>query len=139
MPAWVKASFTEYQKRLTGKILLNLIEIPAKQNTGVLDEKLWQPVIAKLPPDSFKIALTPEGKSLTTEGLSSKIAQWAEHTEIVFFIGGASGLPPICLTHADYQLSLSKLTFPHMLVRVILAEQIYRAWTLLNNHPYHKK
>ncbi len=85
------------------------------------------------------VALSVEGKRLTTEALAARLEQWRMGgTDVAFLVGGADGLDAACLTRADEQLSLSALTFPHGLVRIILSEQLYRAWTLIAGHPYHR-
>ena len=85
------------------------------------------------------ITLVESGRSLTTQGLAKTLDHWMQHgRDVALLIGGADGLDKACLTRADESWSLSSLTFPHALVRVIVAEQLYRAWTILSNHPYHR-
>jgi len=96
-------------------------------------------LLAKVTPRDHVVALNVTGRSLSTEALAARMEAWRMiGADVVFLVGGADGLDSTCLTRADEQLSLSALTFPHGLVRVMLAEQIYRAWTLLAGHPYHR-
>jgi 23S rRNA (pseudouridine1915-N3)-methyltransferase len=89
--------------------------------------------------DDWVVALDEGGSTCDTQALADKLADWRmEGRDIAMLVGGADGLPAVCLERADETLSLSKLTFPHELVRVIVAEQIYRAWTILAGHPYHR-
>jgi 23S rRNA (pseudouridine1915-N3)-methyltransferase len=145
MPAWVKESFTDYNKRLPDELHLNLIETtpatrskhnPASKNIAEEDKKIR----AAIPKRSMIIALDEKGKQFDSPSLSKKLASWfRQGRDITFVIGGADGLADDFKKSADMLWSLSSLTLPHALVRVIVVEQIYRAWTILNNHPYHRK
>jgi len=85
------------------------------------------------------VALDVDGEGCSTQQLAQKLDHWRmQGRDVAFLIGGADGLDQSCLTRADEVISLSKLTFPHELVRIILAEQLYRAWTILSGHPYHR-
>jgi len=85
------------------------------------------------------VALDVEGRVIATAGLADRLEGWQmQGRDVAFLIGGPDGLDPVCLERADERLSLSALTFPHGLVRVMLAEQLYRAWTLRSGHPYHR-
>ena len=147
-PLWCDASFKDYQNRFSGDFELNLIEItPAKRvkkthNQAEIDKfKLTETenILKKLNPKSYVIALDVLGKQISTEKLAEKIDNLKiSYQEISFIIGGADGICQNLLNKVDEKISLSKLTFPHMLVRTILAEQIYRAWSILRNHPYHR-
>ena len=131
MPSWVKTAYEEYSKRLPKESNFNLIEIsPKKPDSEILK---------KIPPKSYIIALDEDGENWNTVELSRHIKQWQlSGKDIVLLIGGADGLPKDILDKADKQWSLSRLTFPHMLVRVIVAEQLYRAYSILSGHPYHR-
>jgi len=145
MPVWVKESFTDYNKRLPDELHLNLIEItpatrskhnPASKNIAEEDKKIR----AAIPKQSMIIALDEKGKQFDSPSLSKKLASWSRQgRDITFVIGGADGLADDFKKSADMLWSLSSLTLPHALVRVIVAEQIYRAWSILNNHPYHRE
>lgn len=120
--------------------------IPLPKNAGTLSEaelkkKEGETVLQWLKQDDYLVALDERGKSLTSEGLAGFIQQRATAStkNMVFVIGGAFGLDEAVLKRADYKWSLSPLTFPHQLVRLILAEQIYRACTILRNEKYHHK
>ena len=96
-------------------------------------------MLAAIPAGSIVIALDVLGKSWSTEQLASQLDQWlASGQDVALLVGGPEGLSPACLQRADLKWSLSALTFPHPLVRIILAEQLFRAWSILSNHPYHR-
>lgn len=96
-------------------------------------------ILAAIKPKSLVIALDDQGKQWSTPELACNLQRWRESgQDVSLLIGGADGLAEECLQKAQNIWSLSKLTFPHQLVRVIVAEQIYRAWTIINNHPYHR-
>jgi 23S rRNA (pseudouridine1915-N3)-methyltransferase len=131
MPLWVKTAYEEYTKRLPKECQLNLVEISSRKSA--------QEMLKKIPPKSYIIALTERGESWDTIMLSHHIKHWQmSGKDIVLLIGGADGLAENILEKADKQWSLSRLTFPHMLVRIIVAEQLYRAYSLLSGHPYHR-
>lgn len=144
MPAWVDAGFAEYARRFPPHCRLDLTEIPAKKRTkGVDTERILADectrALAAIPERARIIALERRGKTRSTADLAQLLARWLEsETEVAFLIGGPEGLAPPCLSRAHEQWSLSALTLPHPLVRVILAEQLYRAWSLLHNLPYHR-
>jgi len=136
MPAWIAEGFTDYQKRLSKPWSLELIELPGK--TKVQEGRL---ILEKLPAQAFCVALDVKGQTLSTEALAQKLELWQldmESKEICFVIGGADGLDETVLKRANFIWSLSALTFPHQLVKVILAEQLYRGVSVLNKHPYHR-
>lgn len=140
---WINAGFNEYARRLPKDSPLELIEVAAVQRRGQPVERLrveeGERLLAKVSPRDHVVALNVTGRALTTEALAEKMEDWRmSGGDVVFLIGGADGLDTACLTRANEQLSLSAFTFPHGLVRVMLAEQIYRAWTLLVGHPYHR-
>ncbi|MBK5969893.1 MULTISPECIES: 23S rRNA (pseudouridine(1915)-N(3))-methyltransferase RlmH [Thiorhodovibrio] len=144
MPAWVEQGFGEYAKRLPQDCHLRLVEIdPVPRTKGgdaaraiaVEGERLLQAV----PKGARVIALDVEGRPWSTEALAAELERWlASGQDLALLVGGADGLSSDCLVRADARWSLSPLTFPHPLVRVILAEQLYRAWTLTQGHPYHR-
>ncbi|GAB4391719.1 MAG: 23S rRNA (pseudouridine(1915)-N(3))-methyltransferase RlmH [Gammaproteobacteria bacterium] len=144
MSAWVTAGYQEYAKRLTADYQLELIEIPTKKrlkHTHIEQLKQYEAdlIKAKLSAHTLNIALDVTGKSLNTAQLAQQFAKWQQQAQdISLIIGGPEGLAPSLLAEADLRWSLSALTFPHPLVRIILAEQIYRAWSINHNHPYHR-
>ena len=96
-------------------------------------------ICAELTARDWVIALDVEGRVQSTAALANRLAHWLEQgRDVAFLIGGPDGLDPVCMARADERLSLSALTFPHGLVRVMLAEQVYRAWTIRSGHPYHR-
>lgn len=147
MPAWVQEGYNEYAKRLPRELTLEMVEVPlgnrGQKNSAALVEKARQKegeaMLAALGPRDHVVALDVKGKSWSTEQLSRELAGWQMSGDNVsLLIGGPDGLSAECLQRASQRWSLSALTMPHPLVRVLLAEQLYRAWTLLAGHPYHK-
>lgn len=144
MPDWVETGFYEYAKRFPPHCKLTLCEIPAEKRTKNPDiKRLMQlegeRMLTLIKPSHLVIALEVKGKMWDTHQLSNHLAQWQmDGKDIDFLIGGADGLSPACLERANLKWSLSPLTLPHMLVRIILSEQLYRAISLLQGHPYHK-
>lgn len=132
-PTWIRDGYDEYAKRLSSVCTLELIEIPADKRNP--NEKM----VSLIKPQQLVIALDINGAYWSTEKLANKISQW-QHSgqDVNFLIGGAEGLPADVLKLAHEKWSLSPLTFPHLLVRVMLAEQLYRAYSILQGHPYHK-
>ena len=144
MPDWVTQGFLEYSKRLPRECQLQLVEItPAKRGKTSQPEQ-WmkdeaQRILAAIPDSHFVIALEVTGKRWTTEQLADNMQQWLyDGRDVSLLVGGPDGLDPSCLQRADKTWSLSDLTLPHPLVRIVLAEQLYRGWTILQNHPYHR-
>lgn len=143
-PAWVQAGYTEYAKRLSATHSLELIEIPLKKRSKNCDlPRLQQQegaaMLQKIGKDDWVIALERQGLPWSTTELAANLQHWQQQAKVLsLLVGGPEGLAPHCLARADSQWSLSPLTFPHPLVRVILAEQLYRAFSLLAGHPYHK-
>jgi len=144
MPAWVQQGYAEYEKRLPKELKPHLLELQLanrSKTTNVAKTKAQEgaDIIAALPKGGQVVALDVCGKSISTESLASKLEQWQMNTKhLSFLIGGPDGLSAECLSRADEKWSLSALTMPHPLVRIVLIEQLYRAWTILQNHPYHK-
>ncbi|MAZ80503.1 MAG: 23S rRNA (pseudouridine(1915)-N(3))-methyltransferase RlmH [Rickettsiales bacterium] len=136
----LKDDFYEYVKRIGYKI--SLIEIDIKKsnikNRDIVKKNEADIIIKNINNNSFKIALDEKGLQFDSIKFSQIINENLSSKEITFIIGGAFGLDKKILSIADITISLSKLTFPHMLVRLILIEQIYRSFTIINNHPYHK-
>ena len=144
MPAWVEAGYQEYAKRLPASCQLVLHEIPAEKRSKQADLARIQhlegeKLLAAIPKNALVVVLAIKGKVWSTEQLSTALDGWLHGgQDVALMIGGPEGLSPACYQRADVKWSLSPLTFPHPLVRVILAEQLYRAHSLLQNHPYHK-
>lgn len=147
MPSWVQAGIDEYLKRLQPMISTQIVEIaPAKRSKNPTPAEISKYkqdegaaiLNAKQPKERLWV-LEVKGKMLTTEALAEKIEQvMGDGTDIALVIGGADGVSADVLAAADFKWSLSDLTLPHPLVRVILAEQLYRAMSVINHHPYHR-
>lgn len=138
----------EYAKRLSRYCKLEIIEVVDEKNIDncpealeqQVKEKEGQRILAKIKDGSYVIALAIDGKMLDSVELSEKISSHmvSGESHLTFIIGGSLGLSKEVLNHADYKLSFSKMTFPHQLMRVVLLEQIYRGFRIMNGEPYHK-
>jgi 23S rRNA (pseudouridine1915-N3)-methyltransferase len=144
--SYVKEGITEFTKRITKYFPVEWTIIPVPKNAGTLSEmdlkkKEGETILQCLKPDDYLIALDEHGKQLSSEALSEFLQERASAStrNVVFLIGGAFGLDAVILKRAQLKWSLSQLTFPHQLVRLILAEQVYRACTILKNEKYHHK
>lgn len=143
-PSWIQEGYNEYSKRLPPSCALELIEVPAEKRTANADlkritEREGNKLLSLIKDTHHVIALDVKGKSWTTEQLAEQLAEWhLGGRNIDLLVGGPDGLAPACLQKAETKWSLSPLTFPHILVRLIVAEQIYRAWTIMQQHPYHR-
>jgi 23S rRNA (pseudouridine1915-N3)-methyltransferase len=144
MPAWVEQGCTDYQRRLPRELEIDWQEIAPGERRGnslasVAKAQEAEKIMAKLHAHDWVIALDERGQSIDTQGLADALSHWQmEGLTPALLIGGADGLDASCLQRANQQWSLSALTFPHPLVRVLLAEQIYRAAMINANHPYHR-
>lgn len=145
MPAWIAEGFLEYAKRMPREMPLLLKELkPAQRSTSAGDLPRWlateaERINAALPEGALRVVLDERGRSFPTRGLAGHLEQWrGDGRDVAFVIGGADGLDDGIRKGADLLWSLSPLTLPHGLVRVILAEQLYRAASLLTGHPYHR-
>jgi 23S rRNA (pseudouridine1915-N3)-methyltransferase len=136
MPAWIEDGFHEYARRMPPEIRVELVEL--KPGKTKADE--GKRMLAALPQGATLLALDERGKAVSTPGLSVMLSGWMrDGSHPAFAIGGADGLSDDVRQRADKLLSLSALTLPHQLVRVVLAEQLYRAWSILARHPYHRE
>lgn len=144
MPDWVTQGSNDYAKRFNDGIQLKVVEIPLisrgkSSDLSRIMEKESALMKAAIPSGARVIALEIEGKSFSSEELALKITQLQQtSSHLCFLIGGPEGLSPDVLQLAQDKWSLSKLTLPHPLVRILLLETLYRAWSIINNHPYHK-
>ena len=144
MPAWVEQGYQEYAQRMPAEAQLVLREIsPGKRGKNADISRIRQDeglrIQAAIPKNNHVVALDIKAKAWSTEQLAQRLGQWMQSgQDVALLVGGADGLSQQCLDQADEYWSLSPLTFPHPLVRVILAEQLYRAWSVLRNHPYHR-
>jgi 23S rRNA (pseudouridine1915-N3)-methyltransferase len=145
MPAWVNAGFNAYAQRMPRVSRIELIEIKPAVRSGAGPVEQWltaeaERIRAALPKRCFKVVLDARGKPATTVDIARRIERWRqEGRDVAFVIGGADGTASALQQEADLLLSLSALTLPHGLCRVLLAEQLYRAVSLLAGHPYHRE
>lgn len=145
MPTWVLAGFAEYEKRCARYLGLALVEVPmAKRSKTTSMEQCIQKesdeLLSRLAADDFVVALEVTGKMQSTESLAERIAQFrAEGKNLSLLVGGPDGLGAACRARADECWSLSSLTLPHPLVRIIVIEQFYRVASILQGHPYHRQ
>jgi 23S rRNA (pseudouridine1915-N3)-methyltransferase len=143
-PAWVEAGYDEYAKRLTTPLRLVLREIKAGRRTKGADiarvvNGEGERLLAAVPKGSYVVALDRMGRELSTEDLAAELrARMARGGDVALLIGGPEGLSDDCQARADARWSLSRLTLAHPLVRVVVDEQIYRAWSIINELPYHR-
>ena len=144
MPAWVTTGYNEYARRMPRECSLKLIVIPLSKRRKTQSalknrQEEGRAMLAAVPGQATLIALDVRGKAWSTESLSTRLQQWLQGgRDIALLVGGPDGLADECLARADLRWSLSPLTLPHALVRVLLAEQLYRAWTVIQGHPYHR-
>ncbi|TQV85446.1 23S rRNA (pseudouridine(1915)-N(3))-methyltransferase RlmH [Aliikangiella coralliicola] len=145
MPDWVIKAYTNYAQRLPRDCSLELIEIAAAKRTRNSVATQWmekegEQILKVVDKSDWVVALDVKGKNWSTQQLSQRITDWQHKGgNVSLLVGGPDGLSPKCLSLAKERWSLSGLTLPHPLVRVVLAEAIYRAWTVTVNHPYHRE
>ena len=144
MPRWAEEATAEYLKRLPREARMTLVTVKAEKRAGQSSDSLKATeasrLMDKVAPGTRLVALDEHGKQVTTRELADLLAHWLESgKDTTLVIGGADGLAPSLLERAESTLALSRLTLPHAMARVLLAEQIYRAVSLLHNHPYHRE
>jgi len=143
-PGWVDEGAEDYAKRLRGRCTLEIKTVPLARRTpttplerAIHDE--GERMLALVPQGAHVVALLEAGKPWSTKDLSTKLEGWMQRgARVSFLVGGPDGLSPGCVARATERWALSNLTLPHGLVRVVVAEALYRAWCLLENHPYHR-
>ena len=136
MPSWIQEGFNEYTRRMPPEIRVELVELKPGKDRNEEGRRM----LDALPDGATLIALDERGRAVTTQGLSVMLSEWmrdASHPALA--IGGADGHSDAVKERAAKLISLSALTLPHQLVRVVVAEQLYRAWTILARHPYHRE
>ena len=143
MPEWVDAAFAEYAKRMPREARIELVEIKPEKRSGKATQQILdaerERILAALPQNCQLLALDERGVALTTRQLAQAMAEWmGGGQDVAFVIGGADGLHEEIKRSARRLLALSAMTLPHGLARVVLAEQLYRALTVLQNYPYHR-
>ena len=143
-PGWVAEGFAEYRKRLSHGLPLELVEVPpgirgkGRDAVRAMHEE-GERVMAAIPKAAWVVTLDGRGKAWSSEQLAKRLEHWrGQGRDLAFLVGGPEGHAPTVLERADESWSLGPLTLPHMLVRLVLAEQLYRAVSLLANHPYHR-
>ncbi len=145
MPGWIETGYAEFAKRLPRDCPMDLLEVKAEpRSTGKTPAAMMAAeadrLRAALPARRHLVILDEHGDDVTTRQLSERMRKWMqEGDDVAFVIGGPDGLDPSFKGEAREKLRLSSLTLPHAMVRVLLAEALYRAWSLLNNHPYHRE
>ncbi len=145
MPDWITTGYNEYAKRMPREARLELLEIkPEPRTTGKTTQQIMeaeaQRILNALPQTCRRIALDERGTAPTTRQLATQMEEWmSEGRDVAFIIGGADGLHDSVKQTAHQLMSLSACTLPHAFVRVLLAEQLYRAYSLMHNHPYHRE
>lgn len=145
MPSWISEGFNEYAKRMPRETRIELVEIkPEPRNSGKSAPQIMeleaQRILTALPPSALCIALDERGATPTTKQLAQQMQGWMQQgRDVAFIIGGADGLHETVKHQAQHLLALSAFTLPHGMVRVLLAEQLYRAYSLMHNHPYHRE
>ena len=145
MPAWIQEGFREYARRMPPEIRVERVELkPEERGAGRSIERAktleGERLLAALPDGAELVALDERGRGVSTQALADMLAAWMrDGAAPAFAIGGADGLSDAVKKRAAKVVSLSAMTLPHALVRVVLAEQLYRAWTILARHPYHRE
>lgn len=143
-PSWVTEGYADYARRLRGRCTLELKEIPLARRTAGTSparavEQEGEKLLAAVPAGAHVVELSERGALWSTARLASRLDDWAAvGAPVCLLVGGPDGLSPACSARADERWSLSPLTLPHGLVRVVVAEALYRAWSVLEGHPYHR-
>lgn len=144
MPPWVIQGYQEYAKRLPPECALHLVEVGLgnrgkNANVERAMREEGEQMLAAIPKGCQVIALDVQGRQWNTVEVARQMENWMRGgSDVALLVGGPDGLAPACLAHAQAMWSLSSLTLPHPLVRIVLAEQLYRAWSILKGHPYHR-
>ena len=144
MPAWVDAGCADYSKRLPREMNLTQVTIPlassaSRQSAAQRRELEAQQILAKLRP-GHSIALDDKGADWTSQDWAAQLERWMqEHNQVNLIIGGPDGLGRSCLEACQQRVSLGRMTLPHALVKLVVLEQLYRAWSITRGHPYHRE
>jgi 23S rRNA (pseudouridine1915-N3)-methyltransferase len=143
MPAWVEDGCADYLKRMPRELTPTLVTVPlarSLQSAAQRRERESELILARLQPGSFNIALDDRGASWNSEEWSKQLTRWLQdHPRVNLIVGGPDGLSQRCIEACQQRVSLGRMTMPHALVRVVLLEQLYRAWTIYKGHPYHRE
>ena len=144
MPDWVVQGYEEYARRMPSECSVKLVEIPAgKRSKGAdlarITQKEGELTLAAVPKGARMVAMDVKGRAWSTQGLAKELDGWRhDGRDVALLVGGPEGLAPECLKQAEQKWSLSNMTLPHPVVRIVIAEQLYRALSILSNHPYHR-
>jgi 23S rRNA (pseudouridine1915-N3)-methyltransferase len=144
LPAWVDQAWKEYSRRFPPSLSLDLKQIRMPRRARNVDvvaarNKEGDDLLAAVPSGALIVTLDEKGKQWSTRELAGRFEVWLqEGRDVAFLIGGPDGLSQTCKARADFCWALGRATFPHALIRVMVAEQLYRAWTVTQNHPYHR-
>ena len=144
MPDWVNSAWDDYAKRMPAEWAITLKEIkPEPRTSGKTPKQMMlaeaQRIEAAIPEHTLRIALDELGRDMTTQSFATKLENWHQASQnIAIIIGGPDGLDSQFKESCDGLIRLSSMTMPHPMVRIVLVEQLYRAWSILNNHPYHR-
>lgn len=145
VPSWVEAGYRDYARRLPRECRLHLVELPLARRSRPRDvaravAREGELMQAAIPAGAWTVAVDERGAAWRTREVAGRLSRWMHEgrDDVALLVGGPDGLARGCLQRAQERWSLSPLTLPHGLVRIIIAEQIYRAWSLLRHHPYHR-
>ena len=145
LPAWADAACEDYQRRMPREIALETVTVPlaprrARQSPAAARERESRLIVERLGQGAMNLALDERGKSWSSDDWAQNLRRWMlEHPRVNIVIGGPDGLTQECLEACNQRVSLGRMTMPHALVRVVLLEQLYRAWTIIQGHPYHRE
>jgi 23S rRNA (pseudouridine1915-N3)-methyltransferase len=145
MPAWVDLACDDYLRRMPRELTLKLVTVPlasrkAKQSADRQNQRESGLILGKLTPGSLNIALDERGQQWSSRDWSQQLQRWMfEFPQVNLIIGGPDGLDQQCLDRCQHLVSMGRMTMPHALVKVVLLEQLYRAWSILQGHPYHRE
>ena len=145
MPKWVQEGYAEYAKRMPKACSIKLIELPMAQRgkTNSVDKMKAEEakrILEAIPKGARMIILDEHGKQVTTKGLAEKLEEWlGGGQDVALIVGGPDGLQKELIDQAQWKWGLSNLTLPHPMVRILVVEQLYRAWSVIQNHPYHRE
>jgi len=145
MPKWVQEGYAEYAKRMPKACSIKLVELPMAQRgkTNSVDKMKAEEakrILDAIPKGARMIILDEHGKQVTTKGLAEKLEEWlGGGQDVALIVGGPDGLQKDLIDQAQWKWGLSNLTLPHPMVRILVVEQLYRAWSVINNHPYHRE
>ena len=145
LPAWVDAACDDYLRRLPRELTPELVTIPlasrrANQSAQRQQERESKLMLGRLAPGSLNLALDENGQTWSSRDWAAQLDRWMlEYPRVNLMIGGPDGLSPQCLEVCQQRISLGRMTLPHALVKIVVLEQLYRAWTILQGHPYHRE